>query len=412
MKMRKDEKKLLIITYIFCIALFGKIAILTNPIDKKALMIGGILCVVIGFSHFVIRKFYPDGDKFLLIFACILSVIGIAMIYRLDLDQTINQQQAIKQVVWVSAGITTYILTVVLLPDMEKLSKYKYVYLGCTAVFMPLALLLGTKTYGATNWVRFGGAGFQPSEFGKITLVLYLAAVLKDFDNEKKGIKHIKQLIEPAVVVMLVLGCLVLQKDLGSALIFFGVTVSTLYVATSKKKYVFTCLGLFAIGATIAYNLFGHVRERVMIWRDPWKYASVEGYQIVEGLYSISSGGMLGSGLGQGYPGFVPVASSDYIFAAICEEFGMVFGIGIMILMFLLFYRGIRVAFITENKFSQITAVGLSTMIACQALVIIGGIFAIIPLTGITLPFVSYGGSSILTAFFALGILQKISEEG
>ena len=128
-------------------------------------------------------------------------------------------------------------------------------------------------------------------------------------------------------------------------------------------------------------------------------------------MYSISSGGMFGSGLGQGYPRFVPEVQTDFIFAAICEEFGMVFGIGVMILFFLLFYRGIRVAFLTENKFSQITAVGLSIMIACQALVIIGGIFAIIPLTGITLPFVSYGGSSMLTTFFSLGILQKVSEE-
>lgn len=406
MKMRRDEKKLLIITYIFCIALFTKLAILTKPIDSRAVAMGGVLCVVIGLAHFIVRKFYPDGDKFLLIFACILSIVGIAMIYR------INKDEGLKQVLWFVFGVTVYILTVVILPEMSVLSKFKYVYLGVTVVMMPLAYLFGSEQGGATNWVYIGGMGFQPSEFVKITLVLYLASVLKDFNNEKKGFAHIRQLVEPAIVVMFCLGCLVLQKDLGSALIFFGVSVSILYVATSKKKYVFTCLGLFAVGATLAYKLFGHVRERVKIWLDPWAYASNEGYQIVEGLYSISSGGMLGSGLGDGYPGFVPIPTSDYIFAGICEEFGMVFGIGIMVLMFLMFYRGIRAAFVTENKFSQITAVGLSTMIACQVLVIVGGIFAIIPLTGITLPFVSYGGSSILTTFFALGLLQKVSEEG
>jgi len=295
---------------------------------------------------------------------------------------------------------------------MDKLSKYKYVYLGVTLACMPLALLFGKEVYGATNWIYIGSFGFQPSEFGKIALTIYLASSLKDYDNQKRGFAHIKQLIEPAVVVAYSICCLVMQKDLGSALIFFGVSISILYVATSKKKYVVACLGLFSVGAIVAYKIFWHVQQRVMIWKDPWAYASTDGYQIVEGLYSVSSGGMLGSGLGQGYPGFVPVNTSDYIFAAICEEFGMVFGIGILILMFLLFYRGIRAAFVTENKFSQIAAVGLSTMIACQALVIIGGIFAIIPLTGITLPFVSYGGSSILTTFFALGILQKISEEG
>lgn len=304
-------------------------------------------------------------------------------------------------------------LTVVLLPDMTKLSKYKYVYLILTAIFMPMASLFGKSVYGATNWVFITGSiGFQPSEFGKITLVLYLGSVLMTFDNTKKGLEQIKKLIEPALVVLGSLICLVYQRDLGSALIFFGVSVAILYVATSKKKYVFTCFGLFAVGAVFAYKLFGHVRDRVKIWRDPWAYPNSEGYQIVQGLYSISSGGMFGTGLGEGYPTFTPVPTSDYIFAAICEEFGMIFGIGVMILFFLFFYRGIRVAFITENKFSQIVAVGLSSMIACQVLVIIGGIFAIIPLTGITLPFVSYGGSSILTTFFALGLLQKISEEG
>lgn len=407
MKIRKDEMKLLVITYIFCIALFGKLAILpSSSIDTKALIMGAASCVVIGLAHFMVRKFNPDGDKFLLIFACILSIIGIAMIYRL------NPGEAVRQIISVALGIAVYIVTVVFLPDMEKLSKFKYPYLGVVAAFMPLAILFGRETYGAKNWVYIGSFGFQPSEFAKIALVLYLAAVLKDFNNEKKGIDHIKQLAEPAGVMMYSLLFLVLQKDLGSALIFFGVAVSILYVATSKKKYVVTCLGLFAAGSVVAYNLFSHVRLRVMIWKDPWKYASDQGYQIVEGLYSISSGGMFGSGLGQGYPNIVPVNTSDYIFSSICEEFGMVFGIGIMILMFLLFYRGIRVAFITEHKFSQITAVGLSTMIACQTLVIIGGIFAIIPLTGITLPFVSYGGSSLLTTFFALGLLQKISEEG
>ncbi|MDS0526227.1 FtsW/RodA/SpoVE family cell cycle protein [Clostridium sp. SHJSY1] len=406
MKIRKDEVKLLIITYIFCIVLFGKLAISASPMDTKALIIGGISCLIIGVAYFVVRKFYPDGDKFLLIFACILSIIGIAMIYRL------NSKEAGKQVVYVGLGIAVYILTVMLLPRMEQLSKYKYIYLGITVVMMPLALIFGTEVNGSKNWVYVGGTGFQPSEFAKIALVLYLAAFLKDFNSEKKGIENVKQLIEPAGVMMFALGCLVLQKDLGSALIFFGVAVSILYVVTAKKKYVFASLGAFSVGSVLAYNLFSHVRLRVMIWKDPWKYASDQGYQIVQGLYSISSGGMFGSGLGQGSPNYVPVNTSDFIFAVICEEFGMVFGIGIMILMFLLFYRGIRVAFITENKFSQITAVGLSTMIACQTLVIIGGIFAIIPLTGITLPFVSYGGSSLLTTFFALGLLQKISEEG
>lgn len=404
--MRKDERKLLAITYILCIALFGKLTILDTPLDKKAAIIGIALCFVIGFSHFVIRHFYPDGDKFLLIFACLLCIIGIAMIYRID------AKEGISQVVWFIAGILIYMFTVVLLPDMKKLSKYKYVYMALTIVFMAMASIFGRKIYGARNWVYIGGYGFQPSEFGKIFLVLYLGAALKEYKHTHKIIGSIKQLIEPAIVTAIAIVFLAYQKDLGSALIFFGMAIAILYVATSNIIYIITCLGGFSAASVMCYKLFAHVRKRVSICAHPWKNPTGDGYQIVQGLYSISSGGMLGSGLGNGYPGFVSVPTSDYIFAVICEEFGMVFGIGIMILYFLFFYRGIRVAFITNNKFSQIVGVGLSSMIALQALVIIGGIFAIIPLTGITLPFVSYGGSSMLTTFFALGLLQKISEEG
>ena len=407
MRTRRDEIILLIITYVLCIGLFTNLAVLKDPIDVTAIKMCGILCFVVFISHFVVRKFYPQGDKFLLIFSSILSIIGIAIIYRLKPDE------GYKQIVWFILGIIVYILVVVLFPQMTKIAKFKNILLIAVIVLMPIAVIFGKESWGATNWVYIGGFGFQPSEFGKIILVFYLAAELIDFDSTKKGIDNLKTLIKPALVVMYSLGCLVLQTDLGSALIFFGVTVAMLYVGTSKKKYVVACLGLFSVGACVAYQLFSHIRKRVQIWRDPWGDPDNTGFQIVQGLYAIASGGMLGSGLGQGYTkDFVPVCTSDYVFAAICEEFGMIFGIGIMILFFLLFYRGIRSAFISREKFSQLVAVGLSSIIAFQTLVIIGGIFAIIPLTGITLPFVSYGGSSMLTTFFALGILQKVSEEG
>lgn len=402
----KYEKRLLLISYLLCVALFVDLALLKNPIDIGALVMGGIVIILIAYAHFIIRRFFPDGDKFLLIFSAILSFIGIAMLYR------INPQFAVKQLIWFIVGITAYILIVVILPDLRSFTKYKYIYLGITAVFMPMALFIGTEVYGAKNWVKFGGFGFQPSEIGKIFFVLYLSAALCRYEDKKNIIQDFKQLVEPAVVVMAVIGCMVLQKDLGSALIFFGISVTMLFIATDKLKYVITCLLLFSAGAVASYNLFSHVRKRVIIWKDIWKYANDQSYQIVQGLFSISSGGFFGSGLGQGYPGFVPVKESDFIFAVICEEFGIIFGIGIMLLYFLLFYRGMRAALSTDDKFSQLNAVGFSAMIVMQVLVIIGGVFAVIPLTGITLPLVSYGGTSMMTMFFALGILQKISEEG
>ena len=405
MKPKKREKRLLNLVYLLCLLLFTALGFLQQPFDKFALIMGVVLCVLIGYSHFIVRRFYPDGDKFILIFASVLAVVGVAMLYR------INPNTAIKQLIWIALGIIGYILIVVILPDLKSFAKYKNVYMIITLVLMPLALIFGTEQFGAKNWILIGPISFQPSEFAKIALVLYLAAALATYESKKGFKEEVKQLFQPALVAGFSMGCMVLQRDLGSALIFFGISITLLYVATSKKKYVFTALGLAAIGSVAGYTMFGHVRERVMIWRDPWKYALGSSYQIVEGMYSIAAGGLFGVGLGQGHFQNLPVKESDMIYAIICEEFGIIFAIGLMIIYFLLFYRGIRAAFVTKDSYSQLIAVGFSTMIACQTLVIIGGIFSVIPLTGITLPIISYGGSSVLTIFFALGILQKISEE-
>lgn len=408
MKMKRDEVKLLFLTYVLCMALFANLAILENPIDKGAIYMGLIVCALVTATQVLIRKFYPQGDKFLITFACILAIIGIAVLYRLDITT------ATKQLAWFTGGIIIFMVLVIAIPDLRDLGRFKNIYLIGTLLIMPIALLANQEVYGATNWVLIGGFSFQPSEFGKIIFVLYLASALKDYEDKNNIVDEFKQLWQPALVSMYSLGCLVLQKDLGSALIFFGIALTMLYVATGKKKYVIVCFLLFAVGSVLAYNLFSHVRQRILIWRHPWDYIDTPGgsYQIVQGLYSIASGGMFGSGLGHGYPGFVPINTTDFIFAVICEELGMIFGLGIMIIYFLFFYRGMRASFRIEDKFSQLNTIGFSAMIACQVLVIIGGIFAIIPLTGITLPLISYGGSSIITMFFALAILQKISEEG
>lgn len=431
----KQERRVLRYAYLLVMALFFNIAILTPTIDKSALIMGAVVCGLLVYSHFVTRKFYPDGDKFILIFANILAVIGIAMIYRLDLPilggaydvQDARSFLAAKQIIFFALGVTIFILIVVILPDLKRFSKpkYKYLYLIFTMVLMSLGTLLGRATYGAKNWVSIGGVSFQPSEFGKLTLVAYLAVALKDYGNptgiwkrfaDKIGAKtesklNLISLIEPAIVVMISLLFMLAQTDLGSALIFFAIAVTMLYIATSKKKYVIISLLLFVVGGTIGYYLFSHVRVRVMIWRNPWEYGYDQGLQLVQSLISIASGGFFGVGLGNGYPTYIPVVESDFIFSAICEEMGLLTGFAIIILNFLLFYRCIRAALYADNKFSRLLAVGYSTMIVSQVLVIIGGVTGAIPLTGITLPFVSYGGSSMLISYFALGIIQKISEE-
>jgi cell division protein FtsW (lipid II flippase) len=305
----------------------------------------------------------------------------------------------------ISIGIASFIAVVVVLPDIKNFKKYTYVYMGVLLILMALGSLFGGEINGSKNWIKIAGYSFQPSEFGKLFFVAYLSSALEKYED-------FTDLIEPAIIVSVCLGFLVLQKDLGSALIFFAIAVTMLYIATAKAKYIVTCFILFALGSLISYKLFGHVRLRIMIWKDLWKYANNESYQVVQSLFSIASGGLFGTGLGQGHPGFVPANTTDFIFSAICEEMGILVGLGIIILQFMLFYRCMRAAVFVENKFSRLVAVGVATMFASQVLVIVGGVTNMIPLTGITLPLVSYGGSSMIISFLALGLVQKISEDG
>lgn len=393
----KDEKKLLRYVYLLCIVCFVNLALVKQPLDKGALIVAAIVIILIAYSHFIIRRFYPDGDKYIFVLASALSVIGLAVIYRID------QKLAVKQVMWFALGVAGFIIIVVMLPDLKRFAKYKYLYLVLTIIFMGASLLIGTEELGAKNWIKIGGFSLQPSEFGKLFLVAYLATALKDYKNRKN-------LIEPAIVVMACLGFMMLQKDLGTALIVFALSVTILYIATSKFKYVLVCLVLFVIGGYLSYKLFGHVRVRFMIWKNPWAYANGDGYQIVQSLIAISWGGLFGRGIGFDYPQYIPVNVSDFIFTVICEELGIILGLGLIIIYFLLFYRCMRAAVLVEDNFSRLVAVGYSAIIASQALVILGGVINLIPLTGITLPLISYGGTSMLITFFSLGILQKISE--
>jgi len=406
----KEEKKLLMYTYLLGIVLFFNLFFIgKDGFDKGALIMGVIICFIFAYSHFIIRRFFPDGDKYILLFSNVLAVIGMGMIYRLD------SPMALKQLIWYTVGIAVFILVVVLMPSLSKFGKYKYFYMICTLILMSMGSIFGDPTNGSKNWISIAGFTFQPTEFGKLSLVAYLAASLQYYGKnlkDKAELLKIKALIEPGIVVMISLGFMVTQKDLGSALIFFAISITMLYIATSNLKYVLVCLGLFIIGGFISYKLFGHVRLRFMIWGDPWKYGNNEGHQVVQSLISIASGGLFGTGLGLGYPKMVPVRESDFIFSAISEEMGLLTGFAILILYFLMFYRCMRVPIYSKDNFTRLLAVGYSTMIAAQALVIVGGVVGAIPLTGITLPLVSYGGSSMIITFFSLGILQKISEDG
>ena len=384
--------------YLLTMALFLNIAIVAKPLDPGAVIIGLVLCVLIGYAHFVVGRFFSAGDKYLVSFASILPVIGIAMIYR------INSALAIRQIIWFILGISLYCAIVIVLPDLQSFAKLRYLYMALTVIFVAMATFIGTSVMGAKNWVFIGGASFQPSEFGKIFYILYLASALRKYTD-------LKSLVEPAVISAITIGFMVLQRDLGSALIFAIVGISMLFIATNKIKYILAAMGIGSLGAAASYFIFDHIKLRVHVWMDPFKEQFGDGYQIVQGLYAVASGGLFGKGLYQGSPSLIPIRESDYIFAVLAEELGIIFCIGILLIYALMFYRSIRVALNVRSVFSSLLSVGFSIMVAMQVLVIVGGVMNMIPLTGITLPLISYGGTSMLTVFFALGIIQKTSEE-
>ena len=428
-KVYKEEKRLVRFTYILIAICFINLSFITTPINTAALVMGAILMVLIGTIHFMLRRYFPKGDKYLYILACILATIGITMLYRLDVAK--ETSLAIKQIVWFIIGVTVYVFVIVLMPELDRLKKYRYIFLILTIIFMSMAKIYNTITgkaavNGALNWVYIAGFSFQPSEFGKIFLVIYLAIALNKESSSKDEYlgfisdamekilgpfgKYYRVGIEPIFTIMFSLGFMVLQTDLGTALMIFGVSITMLYMATGNFKYMLATFALASVGAVAAYFMFAHVKRRVLIWRNPWPYVSGESYQLVQGFYGMAEGGVIGKGLGLGYPNKVPMCESDFIFSAISEEMGILVGFAIILIYLLMFYRSMRGAINIRDNGAKLLDVGLSTMIAIQSLVIVGGVTGAIPLTGITLPFVSYGGTSILSAFIILGILQKISE--
>ncbi len=396
--MTKRLRTLQILIYLFIFFGFLNLAFLGKPIDPIAGVFFVVITVIVAVTSWVLKKYYPMGDRLIFLLASLLCSVGIIMLFRLD------RAVAVRQLAWLVIGIVMFLFVVLYLKrGLVKYAKYKYVFLAGTILFMAMATFIGVEILGAKNWVKIGQYSFQPSEFGKIFLILYLSTALSNITSRK-------QLIEPGIVIIAALGFMVLQRDLGTALIIFAVAVTMVYLATSKKLYVMISLGLFSGGGIASYAVFGHIRKRFMIWLNPWDYVYNESYQLVQSMYAIAMGGLFGRGLGMGHPGYVAVNESDFIFSVICEEMGLLMGLAVLILHFLLFYRSIRSAIHAENNFTKLLTAGLSVMTATQTLVIVGGVTGFIPLTGITLPFVSYGGTSLLISFLALGIIQKVSE--
>ncbi len=371
----------------------------------------------------------PHADQVLLPVVAALMALGLVMIQRLEPSLVANVGQgfegiARKQVIWMALGVAALWATVTFVRDLALLRRYKY-----TFAFLGIALVAATLVFGSDAgsgsgvklWFNFGFFQFQPSELLKVLLVVFLAGYLDDkrellASPYKLGPISLPPL--PYLAPLLLLWALaivlfVVQKDLGSALLFFGIFLAMLYVASGRPFYVASGLALFFAAAyslnSLLASQFTHIQKRVDIWLNPWPVGSNEGYQIVQSLFALASGGVLGSGIGFGSPGYIPAVQTDMIIAAIGEELGLAGTLGVIALFMLLVYRGYHVALLARTGYEQLLAVGLTTILGLQTLIIIGGAIKMIPLTGITLPFISYGGSSLITNFVIVGLLLRIS---
>ena len=376
-------------------------------------------------AHVVARFAVPLADPYLLPMAALLTAIGLTEIYRL------GPGNAFRQGIWIVIGVAVFAATLVWLrSDYRVLERYKYVF-GVTAIcllFLPLAPGIGESINGSRLWIHFGPFQFQPGELGKIALIIFLAAYLR----EKREVLAQGQLKDwgPLLVIwggaMLVLFA---TDDLGSALLYYGIFLAMLYVATARLSFVAGALGLFLVGAFAVTQATPHVRDRVQNWISPWSTHQIycpfnghmefrqncQSYQEVQSLYSIAHGGFAGTGLGRGVfttptgQKIVPDLNTDFIYSALAQEIGLI-GVAALLLLYMGFVlRGFRIALAASDGFSKLLAAGLSFGFAFQTFVIVGGITRVIPLTGITLPFVSYGGSSIVANFLLVAGLMLIS---
>ncbi len=324
-----------------------------------------------------------------------------------------------KQMLWIALGFGVLWVTLLAGRDLVWLRRYKYTWAVLGLGLVAATLVFGTDPNGSgvRLWFRLGPLSFQPSELLKVVLVIFVAGYLYDV-RDLLGM-HIRvgpfrlpplPYLLPLVAIWgLAMLLFVVQKDLGSALLFFGIFLGMLFVATGRSLYVVGGLIAFFAGAFVMYRLFDIVRLRVGIWENPWVFATGRGYQMVEALYAYATGGILGTGFGYGSPGWVPAVHTDFVFAAIGEELGLAGTLGTICFFLLLVFRGYHIALHARDYFQQMLGIGLSTVLGLQTLIILGGATGMIPLTGITLPFVSYGGSSLLTNFIIVGLLLRIS---
>ena len=413
---RRTTELLLLIAAAFPVTLLYAMYVVTTgaalSFQTPAVPLG--LFAAFAAAHIGVRIFAPGADPAILPVVFTLSGIGITFVTRLQPDASLGQ------VIFLFLGVALMVGTLAVVKNLEVVKRYKYVLGIAGIILLVLPMFIGTEIYGSKLWIKIGGFQFQPGEFAKVLIVLFLAGYLAEnrellsiSNRTVLGIKFPRlRLLYPLFIVWGV--CLLVvafERDLGSALLFYTIFLIMLYVATGRVSYVIIGLALLAVGAFGMYQIMSHVQVRVAIWLDPFSDAQNLGYQIVQSLFSLADGGLAGVGIGKGMADIIPVVASDMIFAAIGEEMGLLGGSAVLLLFMLFAVRGLTTAARAKSDLAAFSAAGLTAAISFQAFTIVGGVTKLIPLTGVTLPFMSQGGSSLLASFVIVALLLRAGDE-
>lgn len=394
---RNSAAAILLLQVLFILSAFALLSLRDEKFDPIVAGMGVLLAFYNVLQYNMLRGAFRHIDRFVLLAAQFLWSIGLVVICR------INADDAVKQFALVLGGSIAMALAMLLTRRSRRFGKKAAWWLmGVSVVLLASTFVLGRTIAGARNWISLGPISFQPSEIVKVLFIAVSAYFLATRD---KLVSFLPYVGYTAICVIV----LVVSKDLGAALLIGGTFLIMFFAATGRVLLTLAGVGVLGVGAVASYHLFSHVRTRVEVWRDPWASYNGSGYQIVQGLLALASGGLLGVGLGRGMPGVIPAAETDYIFTVIGEEFGII--VGVMVIAFYLVFivRGMLIALDTKDVFDMLLVFGCTAMLSLQSFIIIAGVIKLIPLTGITLPFISAGGSSMLASMLMLGVIEGVA---
>nr|WP_231386814.1 FtsW/RodA/SpoVE family cell cycle protein [Nocardia sp. BMG111209] len=391
-----------------------------------------VFAVLVLLAHLAVRVLAPKADPVILPCVVLLNGLGLVLIDRLDraeaataaaLGKPVPSGDAAHQLVWTAAGIALFALLLAIVRNHGQPAKYAYTcgLAGVVLLLIPAVLPSRfSEVNGGKSWILFHGFSIQPGEFAKVLLLIFTAAFLvsnrelftiagkRVFGFTVPRLRDLGPLLLVTFVSVLVL---VYEKNLGFSLLVFGTVLAMVYIATGRASWLLIGITMFAVGAVIAYNRFGHVRVRVQVWEDPFATYYTNGYQIAQALFGLGTGGLLGAGLGGGRPQEVPFAKTDFIISSIGEELGLVGLTAIILLFAMITFRGFTAALATRDAFGKLLGGGLAFSLGWQLFVVVGGVTKLIPLTGLTTPFMSYGGSSLLANYVIIALLMRISHD-